>query len=298
MDWSALRDVVTVAETGSLSAAARKLGVSQPTIGRRIEHLEQQLKTVLFNRAPKGLTLTETGNQILAYAQRMSDEAIAIERVARGASQSLEGTVRVTLTDMMGNHWLPAKLPEFFQRFPGLRMEVAVENRNLDLIKREADIAIRFGRPKQLDLVTRKSVEINYGVYATTAYLEKHGRPKSLRDFKHHYFVSYDEAVFQIQHLRRVEKIVGQQRILHRSSNITGVLEATKQGIGIGITGCYFSDPEPSLERLMPERFNVAYTAWVVAHADLFKSARIKAVFDFLVEKLEEDKDLFIGHYG
>lgn len=295
LEWTALRDLVAVAETGSFTAAARKLGVSQPTIGRRIEQLEQQLNTVLVNRSPQGLTLTSTGEQILDYAQRMSDEAMTIERIASGASQSLEGTVRITLTDLMGNQWFPRKLPEFYERFPGLRLEMAVENRTLDLIRREADIAIRFSRPQQLDLVTRRSVDFYYGLYASTSYIEKHGLPKGFRDFRNHYFVSYDETVFQITHLKRLEKMVGKHRILHRSTSIEGVLTAVKQGIGIGITGCYFSNMEQNLERLLPGRFNVSFTPWVVTHADIYKSARIKAVFDFLCEKLEEDADLFAG---
>lgn len=297
MEWTALRDLVAVSETGSLSAAARKLGVSQPTVGRRIEQLEADLNTVLFNRTTKGLDLTETGLQILAYAQRMSEEAMAIERTAHGASQSLEGSVRITTTDMMGNSWFPSKLPEFYQRYPNMRLEILIDNRNLDLIRREADLAIRFARPKQLDLVTRRSIDFYYGLYASKDYLKKHGYPKSLRDLKKHYFVSYDETIFQISHLKRVEKMVGREQILHRSSTISGVLEAIKQGIGIGITGCYFSDKESKLERIFPERFNVSFSAWVVTHADLFKSAKIKAVFNFLYEKLEEESHLFTGDY-
>jgi DNA-binding transcriptional LysR family regulator len=295
MEWTALRDLVAVSDTGSLSAAARKLGVSQPTIGRRIEQLESELNTILFNRTNKGLDLTQTGSQVLAYAQRMSDEAMAIERIAHGASQVLEGTVRITTTDMMGNVWLPSKLPEFYQRYPNMRLEILIDNRNLDLIRREADLAIRFARPQQLDLVTRKSIDFYYGLYASKDYLKKNGYPQSFRDLKQHYFVSYDETIFQISHLKRVEKLVGRNQILHRSSSVSGVLEAIKQGVGIGITGCYFSDMENTLERIFPSRFNVSFTAWLVTHADLYKSARIKAVFDFLYEKLEEESILFAG---
>ncbi len=126
MEWTALRDFVAVSNAGSLSGAARIIGVSQPTIGRRIEQLEQQLNAILFNRTPQGLTLTQTGEQVLAYAKRMSDEAMIIERIASGANQRLEGSVRVTLSDTMSDKWLPIKLPEFFQLYPGLHLEVCV----------------------------------------------------------------------------------------------------------------------------------------------------------------------------
>lgn len=297
MDWSALQDLIAVADTGSLSGAARRLGMSQPTIGRRIEQLEHSLNAVLVNRSPQGLTLTPVGEQVLSYAQHMADDALAIERIASGANQQLEGVVRITLTDMLGVKWLPSKLPEFYGRFPGLRLELVVENRTLDLIKREADIAIRFARPKQLDLVTRRTVDFHYGLYASHGYIGQHGQPGNIRDFKQHYFVSYDETVFQIPQLKRLEKMVGGHRIVYRSTSISGILAAVEEGIGIGITSCYISDTRTGLQRLQPDRFDFSFTAWVTTHADLFKSTRIKSVFDFLVEKLEEDKLLFRGSY-
>ncbi|MFT7459008.1 MAG: DNA-binding transcriptional LysR family regulator [Planctomycetota bacterium] len=295
MEWSALRDVVAVAETGSLSAAARRLGTSQPTMGRRIEHLEQELETLLFNRTSKGLSLTPIGEQILSYAKNMGESANAIERIASGADQRLEGVVRTTMTDQMGNYWLPTKLPEFHARYPGLRLEVVVENRTLDLFKREADIAVRFGRPHQLDLVVRKSINYHYGFYASTTYLEKHGRPESLKDLPAHRFISYDETIFRNAALTRLEGIFGESNILQRYTSNSGIISALKQDLGLSVVGCYFADKEPSLERLMPERFDYSFEAWLVTHADLYKSARIKVVFDFIFEKLAEDQEFFSG---
>jgi len=295
MEWNALRDVVAVADTGSLSAAARRLGTSQPTIGRRIEQLEQQLNTLLFNRTSKGLVLTPVGEQILNYAKTMADNANAIERIASGADQRLEGVVRMTMTDQMGNYWLPTKLAEFHNRFPGLRLEVVVENRTLDLFKREADIAVRFGRPQQLDLVVRKSIDYHYGLYASSAYLDKHGRPESLKDLPNHHFISYDETIFSNAALKRLEAMIGENNILQRYTSNSGIISALKQDLGLSAVGCYFADKEPELERLMPETFDYAFNAWVITHADLYKSARIKAVFDFLIEKLAEDADLCAG---
>lgn len=295
MEWTALRDFVAVAETGSLSAAARSLGSSQPTVGRRIEQLEKQLNTLLFNRTSQGLILTQTGERVLTYARRMSDEALTIERISSGSNQRLEGSVRVTLTDMMGNQWLPALLPEFRRRYPGLCLEVVVDNRSLDLIKREADIAVRFFRPRQLDLVARRSVSINYGLYAAAEYLDRVGRPRHMRDFKQHYFVSYDEAIHRNATLKRLERLIGLDRIVHRSNSSAGVLAAIKQSIGIGIAGCYFADQELQLQRLLPGHFNYSFEVWVVTHTDMHKSARIKAVFDFLIEKLEAEAHLFSG---
>lgn len=295
MDWSALRDVVAVAETGSLSGAARKLNSSQPTIGRRIEQLESQLNTLLFKRSSRGLVATPVGEKVLDYARNMAENARAIERIASGADQSLDGVVRITMTDQMGNIWLPGKLSEFHSRHPGLRLEIVVENRTLDLFKREADIAVRFARPQQLDLVVRKSVDFHYGLYASSSYLQQHGRPRSMRDLPDHRFISYDETIFNNAALKKLERVFGERNILQRYTSNTGIVNAVKQSAGLSAVGCFFADAESDFERLMPDVFDYAFNAWVVTHVDLFKSARIKLVFDFLIEKLAEDADKFAG---
>lgn len=295
MEWTALRDFVSVAKTGSLSGAARELGLSQPTLGRRIEQLEQQLNAILFNRTTQGLSLTETGEQILEYAERMSDEALSIERIASGVNQRMQGSVRVTMTDLLGSSWLPSKLPEFYERFPGLQLEVFVDNRSLDLIRREADIALRFSRPQQPDLVARKVIEFHYGLYASKDYLSKYGRPKSLRDLKQHKLVSYDETIFNYPPLKRLETLFGADNIVYRSTNIAGILAAAREGIGISGTACYFSDKEAVLERILRKHMDVSFEGWLVTHKDIYQSVRIKRVFDFLAEKLNEDAALFAG---
>ena len=298
IEWNALRDVVAVADTGSLSGAARQLGSSQPSVGRRIEQLESELKTLLFKRSSRGLVPTPVGEKILDYARNMSENARAIERIAGGADQSLDGVVRITMTDQMGNSWLPTKLPEFHQRFPGLRIEVVVENRTLDLFKREADIAVRFARPQQLDLVVRKAAQFHYGLYASQAYLASYGRPESMRELSRHRFVSYDETIFNIPALKKLEKLFGEKNVLQRYTSNSGIVNALQQDAGIGAIGCFFADTRDNLERIMPSTFDYAFDAWVVTHVDLFKSARIKIVFDFLVEKIEEDKMKFAGTYA
>jgi DNA-binding transcriptional LysR family regulator len=197
------------------------------------------------------------------------------------------------MTDQMGNYWLPTKLEEFHSRFPDLRLEVVMENRDLDLFKREADIAVRFGRPTQLDLVVRKSIDYHYGFYASTAYLEKYGHPGTLKDLPSHKLISYDETIFKNASLSRLESIFGESNILQRYSSNAGIISALKQGLSLSVAGCCFADTEQGLEIIMPERFDYAFNAWVVTHADLFKSAGIKAVFYFLIEKLSEDQDFF-----
>ena len=178
MDWRALQDVVTVAETGSLSAAARRLNVSQPTVGRRIEQLEEQLGALLFNRTARGLVLTKVGEGILGHAKQMEEGALAIERIATGANQELQGNVRISLIEDLGIQWIPQKLNEFHKEFPQLAIEVNIDNRNVDLLRREADIAIRLARPEQADLICRKAGMLHFGLYASQSYLDEYGIPE------------------------------------------------------------------------------------------------------------------------
>ena len=155
MDWSILRDFIAVAETGGLSQAARRLRVSQPTLSRRIAALEEQLKAQLFQRTPRGLSLTDAGEHVLVGARRVEEEALAIERQADAAQQTLTGTVRLTVTESLGALWLPQKLAAFHAQYPGVCVEVLVDNRAANLVRREADIAIRLFRPDQPDLIAR-----------------------------------------------------------------------------------------------------------------------------------------------
>jgi DNA-binding transcriptional LysR family regulator len=141
----------------------------------------------------------------------------------------------------------------------------------------------------------RKSINCQYGFYASAEYLDLHGRPSSLKDLPKHRFISYDETIFNNPALKHLEGIFGESNIIERYTTNTGIMNAFKHGLGLSVVGCYFADQEPTLERLMPERFDYGFHAWVITHTDLFKSARIKAVFDFLIEKLAEDASLFAG---
>jgi len=298
MDWSALKDFVAVVETGSLSGAARRLKTSQPTVGRRIEQLEQQLDTILFNRSAQGLVLTETGEQILENARRMEEESLAIERMARGANQQIEGTVRISLTECIGIHWLSDKLPEFHTRFPTLRLEVNVNNCNVNLLKREADIAVRMARPKQPDLVTRRAGELRFGLYGSHEYLKQHGKPTQFSHIRNHYHIGHDQEITDYPIIRRFERLFKTGHIVYRSNSHTGQLEATANGLGLGILACFYADRDSRLCRVLTNEIDYSLDVWLVTHTEIAKNVRIRTVFDFLGEELEKDNNLLAGKPG
>ena len=295
MDWRALQDVVTVAETGSLSAAARRLNVSQPTVGRRIEQLEEQLGAILFNRTARGLVLTKVGAGLLNHAQQMEEGALAIERIATGANQELQGNVRISLIEDLGIQWIPQKLNEFHKEFPQLAIEVHIDNRNVNLLRREADIAIRLARPEQADLICRKVGMLSFGLYASQSYLDEYGIPKKRADLKDHYHVGFDEVMARGPNIKKLEALFDQSNIRHRSNSHMEMVEATRAGLGCTALCCFIGDAYPELQRVLFNEIDYAREIWLVTHAEINSSARIRAVFDFLGKALEEDADKLEG---
>ena len=292
IDWGSLKDFVVVAEAGSLSSAARRLGVSQPTVGRRIDQLEKQLNAALFSRTPRGLVLTETGEQILERARRVEEEALAIERMAAGANQQLEGTVRISLTEDLGTWWLPDKLAKFHAQYPALRIEANLNNRMVNLVRREADIAIRLSRPQQPDLIARKVAVLAYGLYASHTYLARHGEPSGWRDLRHHYHVGFEHAIADMPAIERMERFFGADRIRHRSNNYPAQLEATAAGLGIGAHCRFQANRDERIQRVLRDVADHRRDVWLLTHTDMRRSARIRAVYDFLAEALNNDRAL------
>ena len=291
----ALRDFLAVAETGSLSEAARRLRVSQPTLSRRIAGLEAQLKTQLFKRHPRGLALTDAGDTVLAGARRVEEEALAIERRAEAAQASLKGTVRLSLTEALGSMWVPSKLAAFHAAYPDLCVELLVDNRAVNLVRREADIALRMFRPDQPDLIAKKVGRVKMGLYGAKTYLARRGVPQTAEDLKSHDMVGFDEGMSQVPAVQRLERLFRPERIIHRSNSFVGQLMATTAGIGLGVHDCVFADADPRLTRVVPTVIDHPMDAWLVTHSDMRRNPRIRVVFDFLEAAFAADQAAFLG---
>ncbi len=295
MDWNALQDFLTVAETGSLSAAARRLSVSQPTVGRRIEQLEKSLNTVLFLRTPRGLQLTQSGENILENARQMQASVDTIERRVSGENQQLEGLVRISLTEALGAIWLPARLAEFHENNPNLQLELHVDDAAVNLIRREADIAVRLAKPDQQDLVARRVGSLHIGLYASPDYLQRRGTPMRMEELHQHLHVGYDQAMHTIPAIQRLEGLFLARHIRHRSSSRIGLHEAAANGLGIAAISCVTADADPRLTRVLEDVMDYSREIWLITHVDLLRSARVRAVFDFLVSALQKDERALRG---
>lgn len=295
LDWTGMQDFLAVAVAGSLSGAAKKLNVSQPTVGRRIAQLEDRLGAPLFIRAPHGLDLTETGELILGHARRMEEEAHAVERLVTGQEADLSGTVRISTVEAIGAEWLITALLPFRTSHPGITTEVHIDSNAVDLLRGEADIAIRLMNGGQADLITKKVATMGWGIYASQEYLDRKGMPGDIADMSAHDFVL--PSMKDVEHIASRLKIPNHNKgkAVFRSNSFLALLNATRSGYGIGVHTPLYADRCPELIRLFPEVTALEMEILLVMHPDLRRSARIRAVWDHLAEAFRRDRAVFSG---
>jgi DNA-binding transcriptional LysR family regulator len=294
LDWTSLRDFLAVAETGSLSRAARRLGVSQPTLTRRMAALEERLGAELFRRTPRGIELTEAGESVLSAARQMEQEAHGVELAISGRDAALAGVVRVTATEGLGIHWLTPALAEFQLANPAIEIQLLLQNQVLNLLQREADIAVRLSRPVQSDLVARKVGELAFGLYASRDYLERRGRPETLEDLTRHRSVAFDETRWVTGPGAGIERALATASVAFRASSGQAQLAAIRAGCGVGAAVRFLAERHPELVQVLPES-EILLELWLITHPAMRRSARIRAVFEFLAKRFEEERELFRG---
>jgi DNA-binding transcriptional LysR family regulator len=286
IEWELYRSFLGVLRTGSLSGAARLLGVAQPTVGRHIAALEAALGLVLFTRSQTGLLASDAALALRPYAEAMQSTAAALQRAAASFGDGVRGVVRVTASEVIGVEVLPPILQRLRERHPALKVELALTNEMQDLLQREADIAVRMAAPHQEQLVARRIGAIELGLHASPAYLERHGSPASLDDLARHTVIGPDTmSPFVRQALARLPGI-GRELFALRTDSDLAQLALIRAGAGIGICQAPLARRTPSLVRLLPDALALPLDTWVAMHEDLRGSPRCKAVFDALVDGL------------
>lgn len=290
-DWESLRDFLTVAEQGSLSAAARQLSVSQPTLTRRLAALESTLGADLLVRSPRGVTLTPLGDTLLQPLRQMREAARAVEVAATGEGRALEGPVRVTATDGLGIEWLTPRLAEFQREHPQIEIQLVLRQAVVNLLEREADIAVRLGRPRQADLVARRLGELAVGLFASPEYIARKGFPKTQADLDQHLGVSFERGM---RGTRLIDPGVPAENIVYRANHLIALLSAVRAGYGVGCQALAIAAQHPELVRVAPE-VERRVDLWIVTHRGVRRSARIRAVVDFLTTQFQNDADAMAG---
>ena len=287
IDWNLIKSFVTVAETGSLSAAARKLSASQPTLGRHIGELEQALGVTLFRRGRSGYALTEAGATLFERGKTVSEQASAFSRLALGSVEAIEGTVRIAASEVVAAYVLPDMTARLGIEEPGIEVEIVASNQVENLLRRDADIAIRMVRPAQNELVARKVTDIPLCACATKSYLVRHGRPTRPGDLANHALVGFDRSDEIIRGFTAFGIPVSRGSFRFRTDNQIVLWEAVRAGNGIGIGQRPLAERDPTLEIVLPSLPLPVLPVWLAMHRDVRTSMRIRRVADFLHEELK-----------
>lgn len=287
-DWTHLRAFLATAETGSLSAAARQLGLTQPTVGRQVSALEDELQLALFERTSRAMTLTDAGRDLLVDARKMGDAATRIAVIAQGRTQGLEGTIRVTASDMMSAYVLPDTLLKLRDLAPRLRVDVIAANDIRDILKREADIAIRHVRPTEPDLIARKIGDSSAHLYASKSYVAARGMPKTIDDLKSHDFISMADDDAFVAAMGKYGIPVSRPHLRTGSTSGITTWELLRKGFGIFPMSDHIGDQFDDAVRLLDGVTDLSFPVWLVTHRELHTSQRIRLVFDLLAEMLSE----------
>ncbi|WP_428265063.1 LysR family transcriptional regulator [Haliangium sp.] len=287
-NWNHARAFLVTAEEGSFSAAARALGMSQPTLGRQVAALEEELGVTLFERVGHNLVLTATGLDLVEQVRAMSEAATRLSLIAAGRTQTVAGLVRIAASEAVSAHLLPPIVAELRARHPGLEIELVVSNQASDLRRREADIAIRHARPQGDDLVARLLVDESLAhLYATPGYLERIGNPRTPEELAEGAeVIGFDETDGLQRGLRALGLPFGDDRFPVRTENHLVQWELAKQGVGMCVMMEEVGDREPRVRRALPEFPGVPFATWLTSHRELETSRRIRVVFDLLVERL------------
>ena len=286
LDWNHLHAFLTTVEAGSLSAAARELGLTQPTLSRQISALETALSLMLFERAGKRLTLTDAGRELLHSAQVMGRAANQLALSAEGQRSDLSGLVRITASEIMSAHALPSVIKELRLRAPQISVEVVASDDIENLIQRDADIALRHVRPEQPDLVARLLCEHVGYFYADKGYLEARGQPTCLSDLARYDWISMSEVDRMQAYLEGLGVDLPRDAFRVVSQNSMVGWELAKSGLGICPMDAAIAEQTPHMQQVLPHELSVTFPLWLVTHREIHTNPRIRLVYDLLAASI------------
>ena len=288
MDWDKLRIFHAVADAGSLTHAGDTLHLSQSAVSRQIRALEESLNTTLFHRHARGLILTEQGELLFDATSAMNKRLDAAEARIRDSKEEVFGELRVTTTTGFGSLWLAPRLPQLYEKYPDLKIDLILDERVLDLPMREADVAIRMKEPSQADLIRRKLMSVHMRLYATPEHLDEKGELNDLDDLKHHRLICQNVTATQVSAGATLvtELMTYDPPSLLTVNNYFGVLQAVRAGLGIGVLPNYVIEDFPLVQRVLPDVESGEIPVYLAYPEELRQSQRIAAFRDFVTEEI------------
>ena len=288
-DWALMRSFLAVLDAGSLLGAARRLQQSQPTLGRHIQVLETQLGTALFERTGRGLTPTDAAREIADHARAMQSAADALQRELSRGSLDLSGTVRLTASQTVATFLLPPLVAKLRKVTPEIQIELVASDQVKNLLRREADIALRMVRPEQDSLIARKVASIGIGAYASSKYLKAHGTPSSAKDLLNHQLIGYDQETTILKGFRAFGETISRDNFAFRTDDNIVQWQAVRSGLGIGFVADYLARNDRNVKRVLPDLQIPGLPVWLTTHREIHGNPRIRRVYDFLASELAID---------
>jgi DNA-binding transcriptional LysR family regulator len=286
-DWNRARAFLVTAEEGSLSAAARALGMTQPTLGRQVDALEAELGVVLFERAGRGLVLTPSGLELLDHVREMGSAAGRVSLAASGQAQTIEGPICITASEIEASYLLPPIIARLRREAPGITIEIVASNATVDLRRREADIAIRSYRPEHPELIARKIGDNPARFYAAPDYLRSIGNPRVAEDLSRADFIGFDSSDVYVNTMRKMGLPITQANLTVMTASHPVHWQLCKAGVGLAIVPQTVGDPEPAVVRVLDGLLQpMIIPMWLTTHRELNTSRRVRFVFDFLAAEL------------
>jgi DNA-binding transcriptional LysR family regulator len=283
-DWNLVRSFLAALDHGSLLGAARALGASQPTLGRHIAELESQLGAVLFERTGRGLLPTPTALRLAEAARAMESGAHQLARSVSNAEEGLSGSVRLSASQPIACYLLPPILAQMRLALPEVQVELVASNALSNLLRREADIALRMVQPDQTSLVAKRIGKVTLGAYAHADYLRRRGIPRELGDLLSHELIGDDRGGQHLQAFARFGHPVGKEVFALRTDDLIAYWQALRAGLGIGFVADYLAATDPQLVPLLPTLKIPPLPIWLTVHREIRSNARIRAVYDFLAQ--------------
>ncbi len=287
-DWALYRSFLAVLREGSLSAAAASLKLTQPTLGRHIDSLEATLETPLFTRSRMGLAPTDAALELLPHLETMEAAAAALLRTSSGEASETRGTVRLTSSEIMGAEVLPAMLARFHDQYPHIDIELNLDDRQQDLLRRDADVALRMARPTQTALVARHVGDARVNLYAHESYLARHPLPGSLPEIAGMSVIGYDDSSRILDLIRIGQLSIPPNTFTLRSDSELAQLALLRAGAGIGGAQAGIARRDPTLVPVFHDQFEFSMEMWLAYHEDLRASRRVRLLVDFLSAELKE----------
>lgn len=295
-DWDDLKHLLAVARHGSTLAAGRALGVDQSTVQRRLAELERRIGQSLVQRQPTGYRLTEFGQEMLPFAEAVERSAQAFERQLRTLGTETAGVIRLTCPEPIVNRLVQSGLFDRFHALhPGLHVQFVMSDRYVDLIQGDADVALRSGDTDDDELVGRKIGDSVWAVYASRAYIERHGQPARIEDLARHPLVGFDDTMARHRIAQWLRQVAPEAAMAARSSSVLGLVYSVKAGVGIGPLPLPLGDADPDLVRVLGPVNELSRIWRLLTTRELRRTPRVSAFFDFIVGEIETLRPILTG---